>query len=201
MKWCSVFRVVRDMSCVRSRAREICLLWWYKENHESKRCRYACSQATDKLTAQPSNFGLHTCHDGASGLVSEFLPLGCLSRLRQEENGLLDQERSPSREKPCCGRQRDTHASWFAQQHILSRQRLDNRADHRSFTCTTQPCSFVVLLRCSSLLFFVVFLCSLFVSCVVLFFCLCVSCVLLVVSCSCSCSCSCCFQLPPSLEG
>ena len=33
-----------------------------------------------------------------SRLVSELLPLGCLSILREEETGLLDQEKSQSRE-------------------------------------------------------------------------------------------------------
>ena len=113
-----------------------------KEHHESKRQQTRLPpKATEKrkLAVKDSNLRLWTNHVGASRLVSELLPLGCLSILRQEESGLLDQKRSQSRENTCCGRQRDTLASWFAKQNTLSRQRLDNRADPRTFTCVTQP--------------------------------------------------------------
>ena len=85
------------------------------------------------------NLRFRTTHGGTSTLVSELLPLGCLSILRQQENGFLDQERSQSRENTSCGKKRDTDASWFAKQNTVSPLRLDNRADHRTFLCVTQP--------------------------------------------------------------
>ena len=112
-----------------------------KDHRESKRPEHACTQATEKrkLAVQISNLRFRTSHDGASRLVSDLLPVECLSILRQVENGLLDQEKSQSRKNTCCGRQRDTHASWTAKQNTLSRQKLDNRADHRTFPFATQP--------------------------------------------------------------
>ena len=112
-----------------------------KDRNESKRHSHACTQATKKrkLAVQISILSLRTGHVGASRLVIELLPLECLSILRQEETGLLDQERSQNRENTCCGTRRDTHASSFAKQDTLSRRRLDNQADHRTFTCSTQP--------------------------------------------------------------
>ena len=67
-----------------------------KDHRKSKRNMYASTQATEKrkLEVQISNFRLRTNNSGASRLVSEPLPLGCLSILRQKENGPLDQERS-----------------------------------------------------------------------------------------------------------
>ena len=50
---------------------------------------------TEKQKKKEATPGLSL--DGASRLVSELLPLGCLSIRRQEENSLLDQERSQSR--------------------------------------------------------------------------------------------------------
>ena len=56
----------------------------------------SCTQATErrKLAVLISNLRFPTGRDGASGVVSELLSLGCLSILRQEENGSLDHEKS-----------------------------------------------------------------------------------------------------------
>ena len=70
-----------------------------KDHHERKRHNHACTQATEKrkLAVQISNLKFWTAHAGASRPASE--QPGCLSRLRSEETGLLDQKRSRSREK------------------------------------------------------------------------------------------------------
>ena len=61
-----------------------------KDHPKSKRNKYACTQATDKrkLEVQSSNLKFQTGQDGASGLMSEFLPVGRLSKLRQKEKTL-----------------------------------------------------------------------------------------------------------------
>ena len=60
-------------------------------------------------------------------------------------NGLLDQERSQSRENTCCGRQRDTRTSWFENQNILSRQRLENRGALHNQKKFSSSCFFVAI--------------------------------------------------------
>ena len=80
-----------------------------KDHRKNKRNKYAGTQATDtrKLEVQICHMNFQTRNRVATRIVSEFLPLGCLSILRQEETGLLDQDRSQSRENTCSGRQRD----------------------------------------------------------------------------------------------
>ena len=84
---------------------------------KSKRNKHACTTATEKRKLEVKHGNLKFRDKSRRRLVSELLPLGCLSILRQEENSLLDQERSQSKETTCCGRQRDTHATLFAKQN------------------------------------------------------------------------------------
>ena len=99
-----------------------------QHHHQSKRHNHACTQTTEerKLAVQLSSLRLRSSHVATCKLVSELVPLGCKSILRQEETSLIDQE-PKQREHPCCGRQRDTHASWFAKQNILSRHNIHVR--------------------------------------------------------------------------
>ena len=85
-----------------------------------------------------SNLRIRTNHNGPRRLASELLPLGCLSILRQEEKSPLDQERSQSREDTCCGRQRDNACELVCNAKHFEATKLDNQADHRTFTCVTQ---------------------------------------------------------------
>ena len=76
----------------------------------------------------------HTCER----VLAARMPVDTQTR---RKDGFLNQQWSHSRENTCCGRKRDTHASWFAKQSTLSRQRhRDHRADNRAFPCVTQPC-------------------------------------------------------------
>ena len=65
------------------------------------------SKRTNTPVSKPQRNGnskSRSANNGTNTLVGELLPLGCLSILRRDENGLFDQEKSQSRENTCCGR-------------------------------------------------------------------------------------------------
>ena len=58
------------------------------DRRENERDQYACNPDIEKrkLPLLIHNLRFQTIHDRVNTLVSELLPLGCLSVLRQEEN-------------------------------------------------------------------------------------------------------------------
>ena len=100
-----------------------------------RRDTYTLSPGQQPRAPDRSRWGKWTCERALAARMPVATPTG---------TDHLDQWRSRRRENTCSGRQRDTHANWFAKQNTLSRQRLDDRAD-RTFTCVTQPSNFLVL--------------------------------------------------------
>ena len=70
--------------------------------------------------------------------MSESSPLGCLSTLRQEKTVSLIRRRAEAEGIPAVA-DNATRMRTGLQGKTIEPRKLDNRADHRTFTCVTQP--------------------------------------------------------------
>ena len=112
-----------------------------KDHRESKRNEHACTKATERTETRSQATATSGSGQFTMGQV-DLRASTCRSdacRYSDKKKTVHLIRRGAKAEKiPAVADNATTHASWFATQNTSSRQRLDNQADHRTFTCVTQ---------------------------------------------------------------